>query len=140
MITQMIQKNRDTQMNHDDNFPHKEVTYNIIGIAMRIHRELGSGFLEAVYEEALIAELNENNISYRNQIPLEIHYKSTRLKKKYRADFIIDGKVLVEIKKTKSLTKIDEMQMINYLKASNLKVGLLLNFALASLQWKRIIY
>ncbi len=140
MTTQMTQKNKDAQMNHDDNFPHKEVTYNIIGIAMRIHRELGSGFLEAVYEEALIAEFNENNISYRNQIPLEIHYKSTRLKKKYRADFVIDGKVLVEIKKTKDLTKIDEMQMINYLKASNLKVGLLLNFGMGSLQWKRIIY
>ena len=142
MITQMTQKSKAqiTQMGNKKNFPLKEITYQIIGIAMKIHKQLGPGFLEAVYEEALIIEFRKNKIKFKNQVSLDIYYESYKLKKKYRADFIINDKILVEVKKIGKLTKIDEMQMINYLKAANLKVGLLLNFGGTSLQWKRIIY
>ena len=142
MITQMIQKSKAqiTQMGNKKNFPLKEITYQIIGIAMKIHKQLGPGFLEAVYEEALIIEFRKNKIGFKNQVSLDIYYEGYKLKKKYRADFIINDKILIEVKKIGKLTKIDEMQMINYLKAANLKVGLLLNFGGTSLQWKRIIY
>ncbi|MBA7515030.1 hypothetical protein ES705_07068 [subsurface metagenome] len=142
MITQMTQKSKAqiTQMGNKKNFPLKEITYQIIGIAMKIHKQLGPGFLEAVYEEALIIEFRKNKIEFKNQVSLNIYYKGYKLKKKYRADFIINDKILVEVKKIGRLTKIDEMQMINYLKAANLKVGLLLNFGGTSLQWKRIVY
>lgn len=142
MITQMTQKNKAqiTQMDNKKNFPLKEITYQIIGIAMKIHKQLGPGFLEAVYEEALIIEFRKNKIEFKNQVSLDIYYEGYKLKKKYRADFIINDKILVEVKKIGKLTKIDEIQMINYLKAANLKVGLLLNFGGTSLQWKRIIY
>lgn len=142
MITQMTQKSKAqiTQMGNKKNFPLKEITYQIIGIAMKIHKQLGPGFLEAVYEEALIIEFRKNKIGFKNQVSLDIYYEGYKLKKKYRADFIINDKILIEVKKIGKLTKIDEMQMINYLKAANLKVGLLLNFGGTSLQWKRIIY
>ena len=142
MITQMTQKSKAqiTQMGNKKNFPLKEITYQIIGIAMKIHKQLGPGFLEAVYEEALIIEFRKNKIEFKNQVSLDIYYEGYKLKKKYRANFIINDKILVEVKKIGRLTKIDEMQMINYLKAANLKVGLLLNFGGTSLQWKRIVY
>ena len=137
---QMTQRDNIVKKKQADNFPHKDITYLVIGVAMRIHRELGPGFLEAVYEEAMITELEDNNVHYQNQVPIDIYYKKRKLRKKYRADFVIDGKILIEMKHNKGLTKLDEMQMINYLKASCIKVGLLLNFGTGSLQWKRIIY
>lgn len=139
-MTALDNKTQITQIRTEKNFPHKEITYQIIGLAMKVHKELGPGFLEAVYEEAMSIEFNNNNISYENEVPLDIYYGNTKLKKKYRADFIIDRKILVEIKKSIGLTKIDVTQIMNYLKATDLKVGLLLNFGRKSLQWKRIIY
>jgi GxxExxY protein len=140
----MIQKNNpqipQVKRGNRKVFLFKELTYRIIGIAMKVHKQLGPGFLEAVYEETLVIEFKKSNIPYENQIPIDIYYNSNKLKKKYRVDFIIDNKILVEIKKIGRLTKIDEMQMINYLKAANPKVGLLLKFGGASLQWKRIVY
>lgn len=119
---------------------YEELTYKIIGISMRVHEELGPGFLEAVYEEAIVVEFQEEGIPFRNQAEVDICYKGKKLEKKYRADFIIDEKVLLEIKGTSGLTEIHEAQMINYLKATGLRVGLLVNFGKSSLEWKRIIY
>ena len=107
---------------------------------MKVHRELGPGFLEAVYEEAMIIELIENNISFQNQVEIGIEYRNRKLKKKYRADFIIDNKVLVELKEISKLTEVDEACVINYLKATGLRIGLILNFRRASLEWKRVVY
>ncbi len=69
---------------------YEELTYKIIGIAMKIHKELGPGFLEAVYEEAMIIELEKEGLPFQNQVPIEIEYRGKKLKKKYRADFVID--------------------------------------------------
>lgn len=123
-----------------DQFLYEELTYKIIGIGMKIHKELGPGFLEAVYEEAMVMELKEEKIPFEEQVELNIYYRGEKLKKKYKADFIIDGKVLVEMKGISNLTEVDEAQMINYLKATELRIGLLLNFGKSSLEWKRIIY
>ena len=70
---------------------YEELTYKIIGIAMKIHKELGPDFLEAVYEEAMIIELKEEGIPFQNQVPIEIEYRGKKMKKKYRADFVIDN-------------------------------------------------
>ena len=121
-------------------FLYKDLTYRIIGIAMEIHRELGPGFLEAVYEEVMADELNTGKIAFENQVKLNIYYKEKKLKKQYQADFIVDEKIVVELKGVAKLTDLDEAQMINYLKATGLKIGLLVNFGGKSLEWKRIVY
>jgi len=135
MITQITQMKKRVIKR----FLYKELTYTIIGIAMKVHKQLGPGFLEAVYEEAFTVELRSQKVSFRNQVPFDIFYGDYKLKKKYRADFVIDDKILVEVKKIGRLTKIDDLQVINYLKAAGLKVGLLLNFGGSSLQWRRIV-
>lgn len=128
------------RLHRKEEFLYEELTYKIVGIGMKIHRELGPGFLEAVYEEARIIELQEASIIFKNQVELDVYYRGEKLNKKYRAGFIIDDKVLVELKGTHGFTETDEAQMINYLKASKLQVGLMLNFGKSSLEWKRIVY
>ncbi len=123
-----------------EEFLYEELTYKIIGIAMTIHKELGPGFFEAAYEEAMIIELQKAGIIFKNQVELDIYYQGKKLNKKYKPDFIMDDKVLVELKETHGLTENDDAQMINYLKATKLQVGLLLNFGKSSLEWKRIVY
>ena len=117
-----------------------ERTYEIIGSAMEVHRELGCGFLEAVYQEALGREFTTQRIPFRSQPVIEIKYKGKTLEKKYQPDFICYGEIIVEIKAVSSLTGKEEAQLINYLKASKIKVGLLFNFGSISLEHKRFVY
>ena len=120
------------------NLIYEQETYNIIGAAMEVHRELGSGFLEAVYQEALAIEFEKRSIPFKKEKRLEISYKDQKLSKYYEADFICYDKVIVETKAIKELTGIDEAQVINYLKATGIKVGLLINFGAESLEHKRL--
>jgi GxxExxY protein len=117
-----------------------ERTYKIIGAAMEVHRELGCGFLEAVYQEALGREFETQRIPYSSQPVIEIKYKGKPLEKKYQPDFICYGEIIVEIKAISGLTGIEEAQLINYLKATGLKIGILLNFGSKSLEHKRFVY
>lgn len=126
--------------NKDDEFLYKDLTYKIIGIAMEIHRELQSGFLEAVYEEVMGKEFKKAKIPFENQVRVDIYYKEEKLDKQYQADFIIDKEVLVELKGINKITDIERAQVINYLKATGLKVGLIINFGGKSLEWERIVY
>lgn len=97
---------------------YKDEAYKIIGAAMAVHRELGAGFLEAVYQEALELELSDNNIPYQREVPLTILYKGNPLQKEYVSDFICFDKIIVELKAINSLEGIHEAQVINYLKAT----------------------
>ena len=108
-------------------------TYAIIGAAMEVHKELGSGFLEAVYQEALEREFTYQEIPYKSQPPVRIEYKGKPLKKTYEPDFICYDEVIVEIKAMGKLSSLEQAQVINYLKATRLKVGLLINFGSKSL-------
>ena len=117
---------------------HRELTYAIIGAAMEVHKILGHGFLEAVYEAALAHEFDLRGIPYERQKRLTVTYKGETVGD-YVADFVVDGKVIAELKATKGLTEIDEAQLINYLRATGYRVGLLLNFGTPSLQHKRRI-
>ncbi|RIK76659.1 GxxExxY protein [candidate division KSB1 bacterium] len=116
-----------------------ELTYAIIGAAMEVHRILGQGFLEYVYEEALCYELASQKILFERQMELDIYYKDHLIPRKYRADLVVDGKVIVDNKATSGLTEVDEAQLLNYLKATKIRVGLLLNFGTPSLQHLRRI-
>jgi GxxExxY protein len=118
---------------------YKEECFKIIGAAMSVHRELGNGFLEAVYADALELELNELKIPFNREISLTILYKGQPLKKEYIADFICYNKIIIELKAVSSLDNNHEAQIINYLKATGYKVGLLINFGEQSLKYKRYI-
>ena len=115
-------------------------TYLIIGAAMEVHRELGSGFLEAVYQEALEKEFINQGIPYNSQPAVKIYYKNQPLNKTYQPDFICYNEVIVEIKAMDKLSGVEHAQLINYLKATRLKVGLLINFGSKSLEHKRFVY
>ena len=118
---------------------HGELTEKIIGAAMDVHRTLGPGFLEGVYQEALELELKLRGVPFLSQQELAVTYKGQRLKHKYRPDLIVDGKVIVEIKALAQLTGTDEAQAINYLKGTGCRVALVINFGAKSLQWKRLV-
>ena len=112
-------------------------TYAIIGAAMEVHRQLGPGFLEAAYREALKLEFSYRGIPFRAEVPLQIFYKGTPLRTRYKADFICYDKVLVEVKAMRNLTAVDLAQVLNYLKASELHRALLLNFGSPALEYRR---
>ena len=105
---------------------------------MEVHKILGPGFLKAVYEEALAHEFDLQSIKSERQKDIKVKYKEIVVKE-YTADFLVEKKVVVEIKAMKQLTDIDEAQLQNYLKASEIRVGLLINFGEKSLKYKRII-
>lgn len=115
-------------------------THAIIGAAIDVHRIMGAGFLEAVYHEALSHEFGLRDIPFQSEIALPISYKNKILSAKYKADFICFGSVIVELKALSQLSGTEESQIINYLKASGLEVGLLLNFGTSSLRYKRFVF
>ncbi len=115
----------------------KDEVFLIIGAAMDVSNELGAGFLEAVYQEALEIEFDEKRIPYVSQKQIEILYKSKILKKEYIADFLCFENIIVEIKSIKGITNIEDAQILNYLKATNMPLGLVINFGKSQLEWKR---
>jgi len=112
-------------------------TYAIIGAAMEVHKTLGGGFLEAVYQEAMAREMASRKIPFKAQVELPIFYKGEKLATSYRADFICFDSVLVELKAMRAMTPVEDAQVINYLKATGLQKGLLINFHGQSLEHKR---
>lgn len=107
---------------------------------MAVHRHLGLGFLEAVYQEALSYEFASQEIPFERECPLPIQYKGIPLKTLYRVDFVCYGNILVEVKAIGGITKIEAAQVLNYLKASGLEKALILNFGTPSLEYKRMIF
>lgn len=107
---------------------------------MAVHRKFGPGFLEAVYQQALEVEFARQGVPFEREVPFEITYEGVKLKAKYRADFVCYGEVLVELKATLGFALPNTLQVVNYLRGSNLGTGLLLNFGLGSLEHRRFIY
>ena len=113
--------------------------YKLVGLAMEVHRELGCGFLEPVYQEAFEILLKKNGVSYEREKLLPIYFQGERLKKEYYADFVCFDKIIVEFKAVSELTSVHEAQVLNYLKATGFKLGLLFNFGQPSLVHRRIV-
>ena len=115
-------------------------TYAAIGAAMEVHRQLGHGFLERVYQEALAMEFQHRGVPFAREVEFEIAYKGQQLNCPYRADFVCHAKIIVEVKALQRLTGVESSQVLNYLKATNLKRGLILNFGAPSLEYKRVVH
>jgi len=114
-------------------------TFAIIGAAFAVHRELGPGFLEAVYHEALALEFDSRGVDCRREVTMPVSYKGTQLNASYRVDFVCFDSVIVELKAVPRTSRLEEAQLINYLKASGYRTGLLLNFGSQSLQYERYV-
>lgn len=123
----------------DEKIIFKEESYEIIGICMNIHSTLGNGFLEAVYCEVLEKEFIKNNIPYKREVKLDLFFNGEKLDKKYKADFICFDNIILEIKAVSFIHENFTKQTLNYLKATDKKLGLLINFGEKSLKYKRII-
>ena len=117
---------------------YSELTNKILKAAFMVHSELGCGFFEKVYQEALAITLEEMNIPYEREKHLDVMYHGRLLDCDYIADFVVDNKVILELKAVKKLETVFEAQLINYLKATGLKVGFVVNFGEEHLNFKRI--
>jgi GxxExxY protein len=118
---------------------YKEETFKIIGILFEVHKNLGKGFSEIVYKDALEFEFNAHNILFEREKEYCVHYKNSVLKHKFYADFVVFDKIILEIKSCDSFSPSHFSQCLNYLRVSNNKLALLINFNKSSLEHKRII-
>jgi len=119
------------------NMKHEDLTYKIIGCAMEVHKHLGNGFQEVIYQRALAIELGLQGISYKREQEMSIHYKGVDIGTR-RVDFFVEEQIMVEIKAIINLEDVHLAQAMNYLEAYGLEIGLLLNFGAKSLQYKRV--
>lgn len=122
-----------------DDLLFKNEAYKIVGACMTVQNELGSGFLEPVYQEALALEFGKRGIYFKREHRLEIFYKEQKLEKIYYADFLCYDKIVVELKVCSGLNDQHLAQALNYLSALKLKLAILINFGTSSLQWKRVV-
>lgn len=123
-----------------ENFPLKEETDIIIGIGIEIHKALGFGFLEIVYKDAFEYEFRKRSIEYKREREYSIQYKEIILAHRFYADFVVFDRIIVEIKAKDGIADEDYAQVINYLKCSGCKVGLILNFGRMKLDIKRVVF
>jgi GxxExxY protein len=124
--------------NPGSDFLHKALTHNIIGCAMEVHRILGNGFQEVMYQRALAIEMDKKNIVYQREAEAPVFYKEYSIGSR-RVDFFVENKIMVEIKATIHLEDVHLAQALNYLEAFNMEIGLLINFGSRSLQFKRLL-
>jgi GxxExxY protein len=122
----------------NEKYPESELTAKIIGCAMEVHRVLGNGFQEVIYQRALAIELTNNGIEFSREHEMEINYKGKFIGLR-RVDFFVEGRVMVELKAVIQLEDVHLAQAINYLEAYGLPIGLLINFGSTSLQFKRLM-
>ena len=115
-----------------------ELTYQINGAIFEVNRVLGAGFLEKIYEKALLFELSERGLNAECQVPIKVNYKGTEVGD-YFADIVVEDKIILEIKAIEKLLKVHEAQILNYLKATGYKIGLLVNFTHPKAEIKRFI-
>lgn len=122
----------------NEKYKHSELTGKIIGAAMEVHKYLGNGFQEVVYQRALSIELNMQNIAHEREKEMPLQYKGFDIGTR-RVDFFVDENIMVEIKAVKELEDVHLAQAINYLEAYKMEIGLLINFGNTSLQFKRVM-
>lgn len=112
---------------NDDNYLYSELSEEIIGAAYEVYNKLGAGFVEKIYENCMVIELEKRNLKVEQQYPIKVYYEG-KIVGEYVADLVVENKVIVELKAVSELNKAHEVQLVNYLKATRIKVGLLINF------------
>jgi GxxExxY protein len=117
---------------------HRELSYKIVGLAMRVHRELGYGFLEKIYENALMVALAENDIAAQQQVPIRVVFHG-KIVGEYFADILVQDAVVLELKASEKIASAHRAQTLNYLKATGYRLALLLNFGKKSLEYERLV-
>ncbi|TKJ42421.1 GxxExxY protein [candidate division LCP-89 bacterium B3_LCP] len=122
----------------DDTYKYSDITEKIIGCALKVHNALGNGFQEVIYQRSLAIALNKAGLKYHRELEIPVFFEDCNVGVR-RADFLVEDKVLVELKAISELGKIHESQIINYLKAYKIEVGLLINFGEKSLKFRRFI-
>lgn len=139
----LIEENTQNELNEPlvsyENEEINSLTYSIIGAAMTVYNNLGRGFLEAVYKDCLCIEFDKRKINYQKEKKFEIIYEGIKIPHFYCADFIIENKVILEVKAQTLIIEENIKQTINYLAVSKCKIGLLINFGEGSLKYKRVI-
>lgn len=118
----------------------KEESYELIGVCMEVHNELGMGFKEEVYKEAIEIEFRERGIPFKREVSFNIEYKGKQLKRKYPADFVVFDSIILEAKAATKIVGPFIAQTINYLKASGIKLGIIVNFGEPTLKYKRVVF
>jgi GxxExxY protein len=118
---------------------YKEEVFKLVGLCMEIHNELGKGYDEVIYKDAFVVELNNNAIPFSRELKFDVRYKGVFLPHQFRADFVVWNKILFEAKAVERLTEAHTKQVMNYLAALKLDLGLLVNFGADSLEWKRVV-
>ncbi len=124
---------------YPENYKHSEITEKIIKFAYYVYGALGSGFLEKIYENALCKKLKEQNLEIKQQYPINVYFEN-ELIGAYFADILVENKVIIELKAIEKLHIVHEVQLVNYLKATKIEVGLLINFATEKLEIKRKVF
>lgn len=122
----------------NDKYPESELTGKIIGCAMEVHKILGNGFQEVIYQRALAIEMRSQGLEFSREHEMEIFYKEEKIGTR-RVDFFVEGKIMLELKAVIQLEDVHLAQAINYLEAYNMQIGLLINFGSQSLQFKRVM-
>lgn len=117
---------------------YRELSYEVVGLAMEVHRKLGFGFLEKVYENALMILLNKNEIPAQQQVPLRVYFEGKPVGD-YLADILVDSKVILELKSVGKIVDAHRVQVLNYLRATRLRLGMILNFSKKSLEYERLV-
>lgn len=128
---------KQTVMN-DEHILYRDLSYTIVGLAMEVHRKLGYGFLESVYENALMILLERKGIEAKQQFPINVYFENTVVGE-YKADILVEGKIILELKSIEKITDAHRAQALNYLKATKLRLALILNFAKEKLEFERLI-
>lgn len=123
----------------EEKFVHGDLAYRAVGIAMEVHRELGHGFLEKVYENAMMVAFRLAGIKAEQQAPIKVYFRG-EIVGEYIADILVEGKIILELKSQEKITDLHRAQTLNYLKATGLKLALILNFGKESLQRERLVY
>jgi GxxExxY protein len=125
-------------MDGNKNIIHKDLSYKIIELALEVHNELGCGFLEKVYENALMILLDRERMPAEQQAPTDVYFQN-KVVGQYFADIVVDNKVTLELKVADGISDVHKAQVLNYLRATGMKLGLILNFAKPRLEYKRLV-
>jgi len=125
-------------MDENKSIIHKELSYKIIELALEVHNELGCGFLEKVYENALMILLDREGIPARQQAPADVYFQN-KVVGQYFADILVDNKIILELKTVNAISDVHKAQVLNYLRATGIKLGLILNFAKPRFEYKRMV-